>query len=277
MKCFYHNDLDGECSAAIVNHHYGSECEFIEMNYDRKFPIDEIKKDELIWIVDFSLQKPEEFDALLKITDNVIWVDHHKTSIEKHPDKVNVTGVRGEGGVDQPAACELVWNWIFPGINPPEAVLFVSDYDSWTYKFKETKAFKLGLDVENTNPKSEIWEMLFDGGLKPYDIALHGDVINRYRDKFYAGLIRGNSFRTKFEGLSGVACNAGPGINSDLFQTAGELDIMLPYYFNGRTFTVSIYTTKEHIDCSEIAKKYGGGGHKQAAGFQCTELPFKCE
>ena len=35
------------------------------------------------------------------------------------------------------------------------------------------------------------------------------------------------------------------------------------------------YIPKKNIDCSEIAKKYGGGGHKQAAGFQCKELPFK--
>ena len=37
---------------------------------------------------------------------------------------------------------------------------------------------------------------------------------------------------------------------------------------------VSLYTIFDHIDVSEIAKKYGGGGHKNAAGFVCDNLPF---
>jgi nanoRNase/pAp phosphatase (c-di-AMP/oligoRNAs hydrolase) len=29
------------------------------------------------------------------------------------------------------------------------------------------------------------------------------------------------------------------------------------------------------VDVSEIAKRYNGGGHKGASGFQSKELPFK--
>ena len=41
-----------------------------------------------------------------------------------------------------------------------------------------------------------------------------------------------------------------------------------------RKWNVSLYSTKADIDCGAIAKSFGGGGHKGAAGFQCTELPF---
>jgi nanoRNase/pAp phosphatase (c-di-AMP/oligoRNAs hydrolase) len=37
---------------------------------------------------------------------------------------------------------------------------------------------------------------------------------------------------------------------------------------------VSLYSTRDDIDCGAIAKTYGGGGHKGAAGFQCDTLPF---
>jgi nanoRNase/pAp phosphatase (c-di-AMP/oligoRNAs hydrolase) len=37
---------------------------------------------------------------------------------------------------------------------------------------------------------------------------------------------------------------------------------------------VSMYTTKDEIDCGAIAKHFGGGGHKGAAGFVCTRLPW---
>jgi nanoRNase/pAp phosphatase (c-di-AMP/oligoRNAs hydrolase) len=47
----------------------------------------------------------------------------------------------------------------------------------------------------------------------------------------------------------------------------------MPFYFAKNKWVVSLYTTKD-IDVSEIAKKYGGGGHKQAAGFTCDKLPW---
>jgi hypothetical protein len=40
-------------------------------------------------------------------------------------------------------------------------------------------------------------------------------------------------------------------------------------------WNVSLYSTKDDIDCGAIAKSFGGGGHKGAAGFQCDELPFE--
>ncbi len=94
MKCFYHTDMDGHCAGAIVYKFYkldrdytketGEECEFLPINYKDDFPFDKIRRNETVIIVDFSLQKPGEFDKLLQITDLIIWIDHHKTAIEQH-------------------------------------------------------------------------------------------------------------------------------------------------------------------------------------------------
>lgn len=40
-------------------------------------------------------------------------------------------------------------------------------------------------------------------------------------------------------------------------------------------YRVSLYSTKEEVDCGAIAKALGGGGHKGAAGFICDELPWE--
>lgn len=52
---------------------------------------------------------------------------------------------------------------------------------------------------------------------------------------------------------------------------------MMPFVFTGKKWVFSIYSTHPEIDCSVLAKKYGGGGHKGAAGFQCIgmELPLE--
>ena len=52
-------------------------------------------------------------------------------------------------------------------------------------------------------------------------------------------------------------------------------DIMLPFasHKNGK-WKLSLYSTKKKINCGEIAKLFGGGGHKGAAGFISEKLPF---
>jgi len=51
-----------------------------------------------------------------------------------------------------------------------------------------------------------------------------------------------------------------------------EFDICIGFVFDGLRYTVGLYSQK--LDVSEIAKKYGGGGHPGAAGFVCKQLPF---
>ena len=273
MKCFYHNDLDGRCAGAIVHkkaRESGESCELFPIDYKDEFPFESIQKDELVYIVDFSLQKPGEFERLLEITDNVIWIDHHKTAIEKHGD-LQVAGIRKDGA----AGCVLTWHWLFPGEKTPKAVELIGDYDVWTFKHGEdTKKFQAGMKLEDTHPQSRLWDTLLEWDARVPLIIEQGTAALRYREGHYKDLIEAISFFTEFEGYKAVACNA-PLSNSMLFDSVEQsYDLMMPFYFDGNQWTVSVYTKRGDIDCSELAKKHGGGGHKQAAGFQCKELPF---
>jgi nanoRNase/pAp phosphatase (c-di-AMP/oligoRNAs hydrolase) len=44
------------------------------------------------------------------------------------------------------------------------------------------------------------------------------------------------------------------------------------FTFNGSKWVVSLYTKNPDIDVSEIAYRYGGGGHKAAAGFVTDDI-----
>jgi hypothetical protein len=57
--CFYHSDLDGECSAAIIRKVNNGDIECIPVNYNTDFPFYLISKNDQVWIVDYSLQKDE--------------------------------------------------------------------------------------------------------------------------------------------------------------------------------------------------------------------------
>src|SRR5215471_7671098 len=44
--------------------------------------------------------------------ERVVWIDHHKSSIESHPQ--NIPGYR----IDGVAACRLAWQWFTAGVLP---------------------------------------------------------------------------------------------------------------------------------------------------------------
>jgi oligoribonuclease NrnB/cAMP/cGMP phosphodiesterase (DHH superfamily) len=99
MKTFFHSDADGRAAAAIVYKYYIREertledFQFIGINYDVPFPFDKIVNNELVIIVDFSLQNKGDFTKLKQITSNIIWIDHHITAINKHSD-IELEGIR---------------------------------------------------------------------------------------------------------------------------------------------------------------------------------------
>ena len=64
----------------------------------------------------------------------------------------------------------------------------------------------------------------------------------------------------------------------DGFYDPEKHDVMCAYsQRRDGKWKVSLYTTKDEIDCGAIAKHFGGGGHKGAAGFVCTRLPWDTE
>ena len=45
------------------------------------------------------------------------------------------------------------------------------------------------------------------------------------------------------------------------------------FYYDGEGVNWSLRSDDNGVDVSDIAKKFGGGGHKHAAGFR-TRIPF---
>jgi oligoribonuclease NrnB/cAMP/cGMP phosphodiesterase (DHH superfamily) len=276
MKCFYHTDMDGHASGAIVYQSEignGNKIECIPMNYNNPFPFETIEPGEKVYIVDYSL-KNDDWKKLLEITQDVIWIDHHKTAIEAAIGQAWgwLEGIRRDGT----AACELVWEWFYPKEKSPKIIKLLGDYDIWRFQYgDDTNYLQTGIRLHETKPESIGWELWLDCEYNPSVEIASRKIAIQYRDSYYKGLVKAFGFYADFEGLRAICCNAGS-VSSQLFQTvdSNTYDIMMPFVFTGEGWTVSVYSTNSEIDCSAIAKKYGGGGHKGAAGFQCKELPF---
>lgn len=304
IHVFHHNDADGRLSAAIVHRRYeiGNEVLFYEMGYETKPDFSQIGKDDCVYVVDFSF-KDDVFDELRKIGCMIFWIDHHKSVAQsRHMDLPGLRQFVDKG----PSGCLLTWKLLFNEA-APLAVELISDYDSWAMmkapsciEFHEaTKA-----DQELMDPRK--WAKFLSstiGDEMVVQYIVDGRAMIRYRDGYCANLRKLYGHRVSLwdprwyvGGLTGLCdttvtlagvetpascCACSYALNVQNFGSLAFGDeiknypFVIAYVHNGKEFVVSLYSTDSSIDCSAIAKAFGGGGHKGAAGFRCQELPWQ--
>lgn len=290
MICFYHNDADGKCAGFWVNRLVKRPSDelvqFISMDYSKTFPLWMVKQNEKVYIVDFSID-PASMRELLKITKDITWIDHHKTAIEKYKNfEYGIRGIRYDGV----AGCMLTWCYLtymtecgegdirpFDIHTTEYAPLFtklIADWDVWKFEYNRyTRYFMVAFNSGDFHPYSGEWLVLLEGDRACRKMANEGLIMTKYRNGFAKSYISRFGFETEIEGHKAFAMNLG-NCNSEFFKSLPEdtYDIFIAFCFDGKLWTVSLYS--KTVDVSEIAKKYGGGGHRCAAGFVTKELPF---
>jgi hypothetical protein len=280
VVCFHHDDLDGEASAAIVRMHNGADC--VAVGYKDPFPFERITADVgEVWIVDFSLGQDEGgwpkllakceghfYEGLPEIP--ITWIDHHGSAIkraEKIPAVMELPGVREEGNK---AACELTWEYIYPRNECPFGITLIGDYDAWRFDGGElTRNYKAGVEaMKDTRPEEGydgFWSFVL--ARLPNEISrieMVGREIRKKRAITDAARVEKWAFAVAFWAgemrVSGVAMNTDRRGSDQFESVAGEYQLLLPYVYDGRQWTVGVYRggNGEHIDCAMIAESFGG-------------------
>lgn len=289
MKCFYHKaDLDGHCAGAIVKS-FNPNAEMIGIDYPNRFPIETIKPNETVYLVDYSV--PPETLIKLSKTNKIVWIDHHVSAISAWKEfylsnEVNEKNITVSLDITK-AACELVWEY-FTQEETPLIVKLIGRHDVWDHSNEQTLPFHYGMKFKyDWNVNSPIWK---EGlSLQNVDeIVTLGKLIKEISDKENEAYAKSYAYeanlnyvertgnKLELKTVKAICLNVGHG-SSLRFKSVFDPkkhDIMLCYVIAPGGVKCSIYTTKEDIDCSLIAKAFGGGGHKKAAGFQTKELPF---
>ena len=225
----------------------------------------------------------------------VIWIDHHKSSIESHPS--NIAGYR----IDGVAACRLAWQWMalmsatpnpeqfaLPDkqhyfdrqVQEPLAVRLAGEYDIWDKRDPRAEVFQFGLRSRVLTP--DIWETILHNlsanSITVDTLLADGEMLQRYQQHQDASLMY-RSLMVEFAGLKFLAlntarCNSLTFASKDIPETGH--DALMGFYWTGMKFKVSLYHAKHRtdIDLSQIAVKHGGGGHRGACGFETYSLPF---
>ena len=305
---YHHNDHDGIVAAGILRQYLHEvekrdleDLKFIMIDYSVALTFDHINFEERdkVYFLDYSFSSKfnkEEFKKLLerrKVPRDVKWIDHHKTSIGLF-EEYDIPGVRNtalcgaawtylycEGMVEKMLTLDDISNAFHEAPNIPTFLKYIDDYDCWKGIYgDDTRKFHYGFNV--SSPMAVVIRKLLkhDGNadFRVIEYIKNGEAImeyNKFEDKNYHIDMYGFEFTLPEEhgGLKCFCINRKG--NSLMFgDKINEYDAVIPFYYKGGMWTYSIYSTKENIDCSEVAKSYGGGGHKGASGWVSDKFIF---
>ena len=314
IACIYHNnDLDGLFSAAVVHKHFEINSKYVKKinldqynvntdknnditlyfkgyNYGDKIDLN-FKLFEEVILLDFSFDDELMLDLIKKHNKKEIsftWIDHHKNKV-KH-----ITELCKNNSLEMPfgkrditrSACENAWDFYFPVERIPNLILNVGIYDTWrhfgTDKEKEIFIYEYGLRgvVNDLNTAVEqLDKYLRLSGVYDMKILKEGKIIYNYLVN-QAKRIYKNKFELTFNILDKEYKFYA--INADHFDPSHfgirydneDIDGFVSFYYNGNNDEYRFSLRSQKVDVSEIARYFGGNGHKGAAGFGLTKEIF---
>lgn len=277
--CIYHGNCDdGFAAAWVVRKALGDgNVEFYPGVYQKDPPPHEGRN---VIFVDFSYKRPV-LDAMAKVANSILILDHHKTAqedladIQKPPafpiweeaawkGKLS-THLRMNALFDMSrSGAGLAWDYFIRSSARPDFIEYVQDRDLWRKALPNGDEFTIAL---RSYPQDfGVWDSLVSHGTEALITEGHG--IQRY-------------YRLRVEELkrSAYAANIGEHrcyiSNAPYFaasEVAGELamvgvDFGACYFeAEGGRYQYSL-RSRNDFDVSAIARQFGGGGHKNAAGF----------
>jgi uncharacterized protein len=268
----YHSaDLDGMMSAAIAKKFLtenGEECELLPFNYGQKEP--DLSEYETVFVLDVCL--PYQTMVFLNQQNKLIWIDHHKSSIEL----MNSFDIVGNQSVEY-SACELTWMYFHPRLPIPTVVEWLGLYDTFRHvghsDEKDILYFQYGARVF-FNTIQRCIQYLGDADLL-YELTRDGYTILLYL-QHQAVRQLDKAFLMNIENYNFIGMNA-PGLNPSILTKSDNFNDSFAGYaivtFTGTRWGVSLYS--DTVDVSVIATKFGGGGHPGASGFSVPDIkPF---
>lgn len=280
MLCIYHSiDFDGKCSAAIVKNKY-PDCRLYGIDYGEEFDISKVEPEEEVFLVDFTFDDKEDMLKLKLTCGDLHWIDHHNTIVqmEEELSAKDWLGVRQLS--PKVGACELVWDYLYPGETIPYPVYLLSRYDVWQNKDplwdEEILPFQYGMRLGGWDLDDPKWKTLLKCNKESafvHNTIEKGNIGLFYEKELSGKMARGLWFPLEWEDLRFQVINRGyaNSISAEAIWNPEEFDAVM-FFSRGREFwKITMFTDKE-IDLSILAKKYGGGGHKQACGFTTKDI-----
>jgi uncharacterized protein len=280
LVLYHANCPDGFCSAWVAYLAFRDEADYLPVQYGQPSP-DVAGRD--VYILDFSYKRPVMREILSR-AHKVVVQDHHKTAEAELADIVDEFISRPDLIANPPGSelpvihfdmsksgGRLSWEYFFPGEPAPWLVDYTEDRDLWRWALPNSREVSAALAARPRDFNE--WSLLAftrndDGQSVPGVLVQEGGAILRYQAQ-QVEHICDNAREMRLDGHDILAVNT-----SVLFsEVAGKLAEGRPF---GAAWFVrgdgkqqwSLRSRDGGVDVSEVAKRRGGGGHHNAAGFE---------
>ncbi len=271
--CLYHNPCnDGFGAAWALREALAVKrrtiVTFVPADYSYDFSIVAMH-DATVYLVDYSLP----LDLLLELSEvakRVVIIDHHKTAMKLLdtvlPDNVELNFSEEHSGA------VMVWQYFFPETETPTFLELIEDRDLWLFKHDNTNAFYEGSQLLDRNFNN--WDEFKDAKFVA-DTIDQGRTILQYKEQKIYEIIKSNFQMLEVLDIVVPVLNCPAVWASDLSALLCEDYPYVATYHVTKTgkLKFSLRCAKDSPwDMSGIAECYGGGGHKNAAGFYVQSI-----
>jgi oligoribonuclease NrnB/cAMP/cGMP phosphodiesterase (DHH superfamily) len=221
-----------------------------------------ISSDDEIYFLDCLPETVGDLRDLLSLCKHITIIDHHKTAIpivspfKGYPNLELHIDMKRSGAM-------MAWNYFHPDIYPPKLIEYIQDVDIWNWKLEHTEAATESLRTYEHD--FAVWTTLMEN---PEILIEEGVALIRYKNLRINQIIE-NMY------LGNVGGYLVPIINTDSYispllnrvcRENPEYPFAAAWNRAGELVKWSLRSIGE-FDVSEVAAKYDGGGHKNAAGF----------
>lgn len=262
----YHGNCpDGFSAAWAARKILGDQAHYVPVQHHQPFP--DLEGCTTLYIVDFSYPKQTLLDWTTRM-EKIIVLDHHKTAqhdlsglppLEEAEQGNSTIGVRFDMNK---SGAVLAWEFFHPEKAVPQLLLYVQDKDLWRFQLPQSKAVSAALD--SYAKEFEVWDALELGRLKH-----EGRIILRMTNRLVDRLCQSVYWKD-------VGDHCVPIVNTPILgsEIGNELCLRFPeapfaacYSDIGEKKRKWELRSIGDFDVSEVAKEFGGGGHKNASGF----------
>lgn len=270
--CYYHAGCpDGFGAAWAVWRAWGPSGHFVARGHSDDLDAFAHEGDEVVFVdIAPTVEKAIE---LGEVAGKFVILDHHLTARDRFSDDPRLLPSLADRGhlvrFDLAhSGAVLAWNHFHPEEPVPALLAYVEDQDLWNWKLPESDAVNAVIgsyprDFESWGTLARrSWEDLAREGA-PLLRAQRVDVEQALR---FAHPVRVGDMRIEAVNALHHRSHIGHELSK---RAAFGHPVGLAYRMCGSRVDVSIYSIGD-VDVSAMARRYGGGGHRNASGFSLS-------
>ncbi len=261
---YHSNCYDGFGAAFAAWKKFGDFAKYIPVSYGQPPP--DMPGAVQVFIVDFSYPKQTLLD-LVNAGLVVTVLDHHKTAQEdlecmvgQNPKLQIVFDMNRSGAM-------ITWEYFHAGfaVEPPRLIQHISDRDLWQFKIPGSKEVHAAL--VSTPFDFDVWDKLDVDKL-----IVEGAACLKFQTQLVDNIVQ-KAWMSRIDEYSVPTVNTASSW-SEVGEALLERYPSAPFAASFTIMKSSVMwslRSRGEFDVSAVAKKFGGGGHKNAAGFKAAK------